>query len=113
MVSTSLSAIELPLNAALAEDQQRAAAQTCAGLFARNLTFTRQIQVGGVNELEFWFWSGRPDLNRRPPAPKRGALPIWPPLISGVPSDFAKPLLRSACFRRSKSGPRSRNPGCP
>src|SRR5580700_10929326 len=28
-----------------------------------------------VQKIREMFWSGRPDLNRRPPAPKAGALP--------------------------------------
>jgi hypothetical protein len=35
-----------------------------------------------LKEIRKMFWSGRPDLNRRPPAPKAGVLPLGSPSFS-------------------------------
>ncbi len=43
------------------------------------LNYTRIIKIHNVDDVEYDFlhkiWSGRQDLNLRPPRPERGALP--------------------------------------
>jgi hypothetical protein len=73
-----------------AGDDRRLWQRTGSGIRTASGPTTGQTETGPKAGSELDFWSGRPDLNRRPPVPQTGALP-----------DCATPRERS----QSSTGP--------